>query len=342
MKKIVMPVFAVLLFLVSAGVGAPAEAPSPNAALRYWMAFAMMENPPMRGQEAQRLERMARNDEPWDDAVVDDLLNRNAEALAIMHRASKLGSCDWGLEYERQAAAPMAYIPRARALARLNLLHVTRLLRRGQVSAAVEAGLDGVRFSRDVAAGGPWLAAAVSAPAMEVHLKVLTRAVREGKVDAARRSVIAQDMRALPTDGFDWSVPARLESEEMSAMLSAMVGAMNPEAWTETLASMFSGPSERAQAARTIGVSEQQLADLRAMRPHLDRARATLDSLHERLVEGFRAPWRSGNPVFAELDATARRDPLLGFLWPRSVGFDEARGTVVQARAALLDAAGAR
>ena len=56
-----------------------------NAALRYWMAFAQMENPDASGDLAQQLEKTARGQMPW-DAALAPFVERNRDAVATMHR----------------------------------------------------------------------------------------------------------------------------------------------------------------------------------------------------------------------------------------------------------------
>src|SRR5262245_32006022 len=102
------------------GTETAAPADSGNAALRYWMAFALMENPPAQGDAAARLEKVAEGHEPWSESLAP-FVEKNREALATLQRGTRLAPCDWGLEHELRAEAPIAHVPRARALARLNV-----------------------------------------------------------------------------------------------------------------------------------------------------------------------------------------------------------------------------
>src|SRR5438270_588844 len=78
---------------------------------------------------------------------VDD----NRESLQVMRRATKLMACDWGLEYELGPNTPIAHLAKARVLGRLNGAEAARLAARGQVAAAVDVWLAGIRFSQHVA-----------------------------------------------------------------------------------------------------------------------------------------------------------------------------------------------
>src|SRR5665213_3483274 len=86
---------------------ADAQAPNTNAALRYWMAFAVTHDPPADRATAELLDRVAAGTSPWDEAKLGKILDDNREALEIMQRATKLTSCDWGLEYEFGPMTPI-------------------------------------------------------------------------------------------------------------------------------------------------------------------------------------------------------------------------------------------
>jgi hypothetical protein len=148
---------ALMVFLLSA-VAAQSQTRLPaetrNAALRYWLAFADLQDPPSDKSTQDLLEKTAAEETPWDEAKLGAILDQNDQAIREMQRATKLPECDWGLEYSRGPQASVAYVPRARVLARLNTLYGMRMMSKGQTQDAVEAWLDGVRFSQDLAKGG--------------------------------------------------------------------------------------------------------------------------------------------------------------------------------------------
>ena len=82
---------------------ADAQAPPANAALRYWMAFAVMRDPPADKATADLLEHVSDGSEAWDEAKLGSIVDDNRQALDIMQRASTLPTCDWGLEYRARA-----------------------------------------------------------------------------------------------------------------------------------------------------------------------------------------------------------------------------------------------
>ena len=122
---------------------ADAQAPTTNAALRYWMAFAVMHDPPAGQATAELLDRIAAGTAPWDEAKLGKLLDDNREALKMMQRATKLATCDWGLEYDLGPNTPIAHLAKARVMGRLNALEGARQASGGQFAQAVDVWLAG-------------------------------------------------------------------------------------------------------------------------------------------------------------------------------------------------------
>jgi hypothetical protein len=331
---------AVLVYVVVASAAAGAEKPpqgAANAALRYWMAFALMENPPADGDLAKKLAAVAEGPSAWDPSL-GSIVDRNGEAISTMQRGTRLPDCIWGYEHELMAEAPIANLPRARALARLNVLSGKRLVSQGRSSEAIDAWLAGLRFSRDIAADGPWLAGLIAASALKSHLAALAEAVRDGKLDGPGRARIDKEITALPEAGFDWAVAARHESEGTSMILSAIEKADDPVARLQTYfpPDAKDEGARRVETARFIGVSPAQLDDREAIRAALRRARALNDALRPELLAAFAMRWNAAVPVVEGLDARAAQDPLLDKAWARTTRLNQSRGEVDQARAELL------
>ena len=220
--------FAVAACLVAAG--ADAQPPATNAALRYWMAFAVMHDPPADQATAQLLDRVAAGTSLWDEAKLGKLLDDNREALDIMQRATTLASCDWGLEYERGPNTPIAHLAKARVLGRLNGVAGTRLAARGQLAQAVDVWLAGVRFSQHVAHDGTLISLLSARLALSPSLKSLARAASQPSLDAAHRRQIADTVRAIPDAGFDWADAMRREADVLvvAKRLDPKVNAVMP------------------------------------------------------------------------------------------------------------------
>jgi len=190
-------------------------APSANAALRYWMAFAVLRDPPADQATAELLDRVASGTSPWDEAKLGKILDDNREAFEIMWRASKLQFCDWGLEYELAHRTPIAHLAKGRVLARLNGVAAARLESSGQLPRAVDVWIAGVRFSQHLASGGTLISLLSSRLALSPALKSLARVAPQ--LDAARRKQIETAVRAIPDAGFDWVDAMKREADVLAA-----------------------------------------------------------------------------------------------------------------------------
>jgi hypothetical protein len=232
-----------------------AQQPATNAALRYWMAFAVMQDPPANAATTTLLQRAADGSEPWDEGRLGTILDANSNALDIMGRASSLRSCDWGVDYELGPNAPIPHLAKARVLGRLNVLSGHRLAARGQTSDAVDRWLAGVRFSQHLAQGGTLIslfsAQSILLPTLHAHASEMSRLNAESrtKVDAA--------VRMLPETALDWPDAMRREESVLA-----------------TGVRMKLVPNVTAQDLGALRTTVSRIADALQLPP--DRARAAL------------------------------------------------------------------
>src|SRR5260370_30957164 len=125
--------------------------------MRYWRGFADLQDTPTEKATAELLEKTAAGGTVGEEAKLGPILDKNESAIWRMQRATKLPECDWGLEYDLGPRAAIAYVPKARVLARLNTLDGMRLAAKGASQRAVETWLAGIRFSQHLAKGGTWI-----------------------------------------------------------------------------------------------------------------------------------------------------------------------------------------
>jgi hypothetical protein len=217
--RIVVSVAIAACLLVSR---AEAQAPPVNAALRYWMAFAVMKDPPdgKFGVTAEQVDQIAGGAPAWDEATLGRLVEENREALAIMQRATALQSCDWGLEYELGPRTPIAHLAKGRVLGRLNGLSAARLAARGEWNQAADAWIAGVRFSQHVAQGGSLISVLSAKNILKASLSGLVATLNQPSLDGLHRSQIGLLVRALPEAGFDWDAAMAREEQALSIALN--------------------------------------------------------------------------------------------------------------------------
>jgi hypothetical protein len=210
-KKISVGVLSILLCGTAAFAQSKAPVETRNAALRYWLAFADLQDPPGDTTTTELLEKTAAGEAAWDEAKLGPILDKNEEAIRRMQRATKLPECDWGLEYELGPRASIAYVPRARVLARLNTLYGMRLAAKGYTQQAVETWLAGIRFSQHLAQGGTLIFSLIAKMSLLSNFTALTQAAQRGQLTQAQRTEAEKAIRMLPESGFDWSAAWEFE-----------------------------------------------------------------------------------------------------------------------------------
>ena len=229
---------ASVLIVMNASVAQPqAKYPQQtrNAALRYWMAFAEMQDPPADKTTQGLLEKTSSGEAVWDETKLGPILDANGEAIRTMQRATKLPECDWGLEYDRGARAAIAYVPRARVMARLNQLDGIREMAKGDSQAAVNTWLAGLRFSEHLANGGALIFALVAKSALLPNLRALTSETREGHLSDTQKKQVSAAMKELREDGFNWGVAWGLEELTLQRFLAELRSATNPRTAYESV-----------------------------------------------------------------------------------------------------------
>lgn len=222
-----------LLFFTAERAHSQAKFPAEtrNAALRYWLAFAELQDPPSDKQTADLLEKTAAGEAAWDEAKLGPILDRNESAIRIMQRATKLPECDWGLEYALGPRASIAYVPRARVLARLNTLYGMRLLAKGDPQGAVDTWLAGIRFSRHVAAGGSLIFTLVGKMSMVSNLRALAHAAQNHDLTGAQRREVEITLQTIPKTGFNWGLSLRYEEAALDVGVKQLSAAKSPAAY---------------------------------------------------------------------------------------------------------------
>jgi hypothetical protein len=176
-------VLAIIFILMSTSM-VPAQGKYPpqtrNAALRYWIAFAEMQDEPADKTTLLLIDKSSAGEATWDESKLGPILDANDGAIRTMQRATKLPECDWGLEYDRGVRAALPNLSRARVMARLNQLTGMREMAKGDSHAAVTTWLAGVRFSQHLAMGGPLIFALVAKSALLPNLRTLTSETKQG------------------------------------------------------------------------------------------------------------------------------------------------------------------
>jgi hypothetical protein len=312
---------ASLLLLVSANLALPQAKTPPetrNAALRYWMAFAEMQDPPGDATTQALLAKTAAGEAAWDEKNLGSILDANSEAIGIMQRATKLPECDWGLAYSEGPKASVIYGTRARALARLNTLEGIREMANGNSQGAVEAWLAGVRFSEHLANGGPVIFTLIAKSMLLSNLHAISIAAKQGHLDDLQRKQVSVRLKQMPEAGFDWGAAWGLEASAGEQFLKELASAKNPETTYEKLAG---GPMPS-------GAKAPSAEDIRSYREYTNAVRSALDM-----------PPDTAKLKLSDLESKRRTLPQIAQnTIPNALKINEARAAVVAARKELLGA----
>ena len=184
-----------------------------NAALRYWSAFAEMQDSAITDQQAKELNLILDGTAPYEDLKYKDLVEKNRPALETMARAAALPNCDWGVDYELGAEAPVDYVRKALALGRLNVLYAFHLLIAGDKDGAVRTLATGLRFSHDVANGGTLFATLAAKSLLVAHVRAIAFALHVVGLSSAQRLVLQKALAPLGPGGLDWQSALKRELE---------------------------------------------------------------------------------------------------------------------------------
>jgi hypothetical protein len=206
-----------------------------NAALRYWMAFADLQDPPADKATTELLEKTAAGEAAWDETKLGPILDKNETAIWRMQRATKLPECDWGLEYDLGPRASIAYVAKARVLARLNTLEGMRHAAKGDSQKAVDTWLAGIRFSEHLTSGGSLIFSLVAKMGLLSNFHALTQAAQSGVLSVEEKKQIENTVRALPETGFDWGEALRHEEVPLNVAVKQMAAAPNPTVYYQEL-----------------------------------------------------------------------------------------------------------
>lgn len=194
-----------VLVLLTGLLTAPAQSGSlqqlgENAALRYWSAFAQMQDSVMATQPNSGL----------DDPKLKELFDKNQAALETMYRGTMLPNCDWGIDYQLGAKTPVEYVRKAIILGNMNALYVMYLAAHGDTEGAVRALVAGLRFSHEVANDGTLFATEAADSLLMAHLPMIANVVRRG-VSPAQRSALQKAVAQLGPAGLDWQGAVKRE-----------------------------------------------------------------------------------------------------------------------------------
>ncbi len=255
-----------------------------NAALRYWSAFAEMQDAAITSQQAQELNLILDGTAPYKDLKYKGLVEKNKPALETMIRGTMLPNCDWGIDYQLGKDAPVEYVRKALTLGRLNVLYVFHRGINGDKDGAVRSLVAGLRFSHDVANGGTLFATEVAANLMDSHLRAAEDVLHVSGLSPEQRLALQRAVASLGPSGLDWQGAVKRElglyrgtDHGLSTQGLAALAQIAP---------LYVGAmSDPSVLPRLQGMIANAPLDLRNIMPNPQRVVETKHSLENHLAE---------------------------------------------------------
>jgi hypothetical protein len=241
-----------------------------NAALRYWSAFAQMQDSAITDEQAKELNLILEGTAPYSDLKYRGLVEKNRPALETMIRGTALPACDWGIDYQLGSETPVDYVRRALELGRLNVLYSFHLLIAHDKDGAVRVLAAGVRFSHDVANDGTLFATVAAKDLLAEDLRGMSFALHVDDLSAAQKATLQKALAPLGPDGLDWEAGVKRELGVLRVPIPTPQGpkVLDPRASAAlakvipSYAAMLTDPSLLAGLQETIAGAPKQLADI--------------------------------------------------------------------------------
>lgn len=281
---------ALSIFALAVVAAAPVAAQSKadmgdNAALRYWSAFAQMQDLSFTDEQIKDVHQVLEGTAAYDDSKYKDLLQKNQPALHTMARGATLPRCDWGLDYQLGSATPVDYVRKSGVLGNMNVLYSYHLLSAGNTEAAVHVLAAGLRFSHDVANNGTLFATLTASYLMEAHLRAIGTIARAHTLSSAQRQFLHDTLAPFGPDGVDWQAAMH---RELGLLSPSSLPTMDTHAWpalkkiTPLYMKVFESPGTMTELQQEITAAPQALQDAI---PNPKRALAVKQELAAKLGE---------------------------------------------------------
>jgi hypothetical protein len=263
MKTLRVISFIILCWAVPLGpaVAQQNEQLGQNAALRYWSAFAEMQDSGISDQQAIELYAILDGTAPYKDLKYYELVEKNRIAVETMARGTAISNCDWGVDYALGPDAPVEYVRKALTLGRLNVLYAFHLLQNGNKDGAVRTLSAGVRFSHDVANGGSFFATLAAKNLLKIHIRAMAFALHMEQLSASQKSVLLKSLSQLSPDGLDWQSAVKREFEIPAPGLDAKGSSAQAQIST-AFQSVLNNPPELPRLQQMIASAPQKLREL--------------------------------------------------------------------------------
>jgi len=246
--------------LASNSALAQTHKPGENAALRYWSAFAQIQDAGITEEQAREAHAILEGTAPYADLKYKDIVEKNRAAVETMIRGTALPYCDWGMELQMGSNAPVDYARKAALLGRLNIFYALHLGITGDKDGAMRALQAGLRFSHDVANGGTLFPTVVAQGLIVAHLKAVAGFQHLWALSAAQKAVLQKSIDQLGPDGLDWAAAIKREMQVLP--VNDAQDAAARDKIEAAYIRLFSNPGTLGELQQIISNAPKQVADL--------------------------------------------------------------------------------
>lgn len=260
MNKLRFAATIILCAVLAGSAAAQNLKPGDNAALRYWSAFAQIQDAGITEEQAREAHAILEGTSPYVDLKYKDIVEKNRPAVETMIRGTAMPYCDWGMELQMGPNAPVDYARKAALLGRLNIFYAFHLLIAGDKDGVVRALQAGLRFSHDVANGGTLFPTVVAQGLIVAHLKAAAGMQHVSGFSAAQRAALQKSIDQLGPDGLDWAAAMKREMQVLPAN-DAQDAAVRDKIEASYIR-LFSNPGTLPELQQMIGSAPKQIADL--------------------------------------------------------------------------------
>lgn len=302
-----------LCTLAAAEDWAPPE--NKNAALAYWRAISLMQEPT--GEAASvDLQPFLTGEKAWDQDLLGAYLESNGTALRELERGSRLPECNFGLDYEDGAAMLLVHLASARKIAKLNVLHARQHLAQGRPSEAIEAFLVGFRFADHVWRDGTLITALVARAISKLTIRPLFLAIEQGGLDAEALAPVDRAMRETPPYWYDWSIVISSEKACFAVAWKRIIESDDPKREMEaggmfqdefgSLADLVAGkaPKEAEDRFRKEwGLEPKDLGDAEKMREYFRKSQEEYGRIIDEVAAALRGTYLESRPRLEAIEA---------------------------------------
>src|SRR5262245_24343949 len=205
-----------------------------NAALQYWLAFALCPEQTKVIADATSDDEKVGYGIPVSQSLSQNLQGDTAEALIYLHRGAQLDACEWGVDVRKDGPnVPHPYCEKAHALARVSLLRARWRFEHGDWDGGIEDVVDTMKLARHLSRDRisrtvhyACMLEAMATKTADVHLPGMPEHHRVGlaaRLDKLPPLTSMRDAVLYQTNAIDWAIDRFKQAGTESQLLEVLI-----------------------------------------------------------------------------------------------------------------------